>query len=248
MAAAKYLIEDFPLIDKTADVTIDESLFNPGSIILMDKPSDWSSFDIVKYVRSRVPVKKVGHAGTLDPLATGLLICCCGKATKTISEFHELKKVYSATITFGSSTPSYDAATEPDHFAGWNHIRENDVKELLANHFIGRIMQKPPVYSALRVNGKRLYKYARKGQDVEISERPVSVYDIEINSFDMPELTLTVTCGKGTYIRSLAHDIGLALGSRAHLSSLRRTATGTYSVKNAFRPDEINDYLSEVKG
>jgi len=243
MAAGKYLIEDFPVIGKRKDHQADNRSFNPGAIILMDKPKNWSSFDVVKYVRSRVPVKKVGHAGTLDPLATGLLICCCGKATKTISQFHQLKKVYSATITFGASTPSYDAATEPDEIADWTHIRENEMREVLANKFTGSIMQQPPIYSALRVNGKRLYKYARKGQKVEIAERPVTIYDIQIDSFNLPEVTLTVTCGKGTYIRSLAHDLGLAMGSRAHLSALIRTKTGTYSVKNAFTPDEIGDYL-----
>lgn len=247
MASGKYSIEDFPVIEKRSDQTEGENLFNPGAVILMDKPLDWSSFDVVKYVRSRVPVKKVGHAGTLDPLATGLLICCCGKATKTISQFQQLKKVYSATVTFGASTPSYDAATEPDQKADWKHIQEADLKELLSSRFIGTIMQKPPIYSALRVNGKRLYKYARKGQSVEIAERPVTIFDIEIDAFDLPEVKLTVTCGKGTYIRSLAHDLGLTLGSRAHLSELRRTFTGIYSAKNAFTPEEIQDYLSEDK-
>jgi tRNA pseudouridine55 synthase len=246
MASGKYLIEDFPVISKNTDQKEGQNYFNPGAVILMDKPLNWTSFDVVKYVRNRVPVKKVGHAGTLDPLATGLLICCCGKATKTISQFQELKKVYSATITFGASTPSYDAATEPDQTADWNHIGESKLKELLISRFTGTIMQKPPIYSALRVNGKRLYKYARKGQDVEIAERPVTIFDIQVDSFDLPEVKLTVTCGKGTYIRSLAHDLGLALGSRAHLSKLRRIATGSYSAENAFKPEEIHDYLNGV--
>jgi len=245
MAAGKYLIEDFPVIGKNNDQQTGNHLFNPGAIILMDKPISWSSFDVVKYVRSRVPVKKVGHAGTLDPLATGLLICCCGKATKTISQFHQLQKVYSATIRFGASTPSYDAATEADEKAEWKHINENEMREILESQFTGNIMQKPPIYSALRVNGKRLYKYARKGQKVEIAERPVTIYDIQIDSFNLPEVKLTITCGKGTYIRSLAHDLGLAMDSRAHLSDLRRTKTGTYGVENAFTPEEIDDYLSE---
>jgi tRNA pseudouridine55 synthase len=245
MAAGKYVIEDFPVIGTNNDQPADDQLFNPGAIFLMDKPKTWSSFDVVKYVRSRVPVKKVGHAGTLDPLATGLLICCCGKATKTISQFHNLKKVYSATITFGASTPSYDAATEADETADWGHIREDELRKVLLEQFTGDIMQKPPVYSALRVNGKRLYKYARKGQEVEIKERPVIVYNIHIDLFNLPEVKLTITCGKGTYIRSLAHDLGLALGSRAYLSDLRRTKTGTYSVENAFTPEEIDSYLSE---
>lgn len=211
----------------------------------MDKPLNWTSFDVVKFVRNRVPVKKVGHAGTLDPLATGLLICCCGKATKTISQFQKLKKVYSATVTFGASTPSYDAATEPNQTAEWRHIRESELKKLLESRFIGNIMQKPPIYSAIRVNGKRLYKYARKGQDVEIAKRPVTIFDIQVDSFELPDVKLTVTCGKGTYIRSLAHDLGLALGSRAYLSELRRTLTGDFSVDNAFNPDEIQNHLRE---
>src|SRR6056297_1541958 len=131
MAAGKYLIEDFPVICKNNHQQRGNHLFYPGAIILMDKPKGWSSFDVVKYVRSRVPVKKVGHAGTLDPLATGLLICCCGKATKTISQFHQLPKEYAATIKFGASTPSYDAATEVDEKADWKHIRESEMKELL---------------------------------------------------------------------------------------------------------------------
>lgn len=245
MAAGKYLIEDFPVISKDKNLQTGDHSFNPGVIILMDKPKNWSSFDVVKYVRSRVPVKKVGHAGTLDPLATGLLICCCGKATKTISQFHQLPKEYTATIKFGASTPSYDAATEPDEKADWKHIRESEIKELLISQFTGNIMQKPPIYSALRVNGKRLYKYARKGQEVEIAERPVTIYDIQVDSFNLPEVKLTITCGKGTYIRSLAHDLGLAMKSRAHLSDLRRTKTGTYSAENAFTPEDIDEYLSK---
>lgn len=247
MAASKYFIEDFPVFAKNTLQKPQLKDFNPGTIILMNKPKGWSSFDVVKFVRGRVPVKKVGHAGTLDPLATGLLICCCGKATKTISQFHELKKVYSATITFGASTPSYDAATEPDQHAEWKHIREHDMKNLVANRFTGNIMQKPPIYSALKVDGKRLYKYARKGQKVKISERPVTIYNIEIACFNLPDVQLIVTCGKGTYIRSLAHDIGLALGSRAYLSELRRTQIGTYGAQNAFLPNEADDMLSEVK-
>lgn len=246
MAPGKYSIHDFPVIDKKTDQNGRENLFNPGAVILMDKPLNWSSFDVVKYVRSRVPVKKVGHAGTLDPLATGLLICCCGKATKTISQFQQLKKVYKATVTFGASTPSYDSATEPDQTADWKHIGKPEMEELLNTRFTGTIMQKPPIYSALRVNGKRLYKYARKGQDVEIADRPVTIFDIQINSFNLPDVKLTVTCGKGTYIRSLAHDLGLALNSRAYLSELRRTESGEYSADNAFTPDEIDVYLNEV--
>lgn len=247
MASGKYSIEDFPVISKNTDQKKGKSKFNPGAVILMDKPANWSSFDVVRYVRNRVPVKKVGHAGTLDPLATGLLICCCGKATKTISQFQHLKKVYSATIRFGTSTPSFDAATKPDKVAEWNHIQKTELREILNSRFTGSIMQKPPIYSALHVNGKRLYEYARKGQAVEIAERPVTIYDIKLNSFEMPEVELTITCGKGTYIRSLAHDLGLALNSRAHLNELRRTATGIYTAENAFTPQEIQDYLNEGK-
>lgn len=244
MCAKPHSISDFPLIDSESDLRVEPDDLNAGAVILMDKPEKWSSFDVVKFVRNRIKVKKVGHAGTLDPLATGLLICCCGKATKTISQFQEMKKVYEAVISFGSSTPSFDRGTEEDHFADWEHIRKQDIIDVLQDQFTGTILQKPPVYSALRKNGKRLYKYARKGEKVEIESRPVTVFGIEMIRYHMPEITIKVICGKGTYIRSVAHDLGLALNSRAHLSALRRTKTGVYDVKYAYTPVEFQRKLN----
>lgn len=240
MAPSKFSISDFPLIDKASGLSLD----GIGGVILMDKPMGWSSFDVVKFVRNRVNFKKVGHAGTLDPLATGLLICCCGKATKTISQFQDLEKEYITTITFGGSTPSYDTGTEVDETAEWKHIQKEDIERVLKEQFLGEILQKPPVYSALQKNGKRLYTYARKGQDVEIEPRPVRVYEICIEDISMPQVTLKITCGKGTYIRSIAHDLALALHSRGHVSQLRRTRTGQYNVIDAYEPIEFQQLLN----
>lgn len=241
MAPRKFSTSDFPLIDKSTGLSQNDDL---GEIILMDKPVGWSSFDVVKFVRNRVSFKKVGHAGTLDPLATGLLICCCGKATKTISQFQDLKKEYLTTITFGGSTPSYDAGTDIDETAEWEHIQKKDIESVLQEQFTGEILQKPPIYSALRKNGKRLYTYARKGQDVDIQPRPVTVYEICIEDISLPEVTLKITCGKGTYVRSIAHDLALTLESRAHVSQLRRTKTGVYTVKDAYEPIEFQKLLT----
>ena len=217
--------------------------FQSGTVILLDKPQDWSSFDLVKFVRNRLPVKKVGHAGTLDPLATGLLIVCTGKATKTISQIQELEKEYVATVKFGESTASYDAAMEPNEIAEWQHITEEEIKEKLSTIFTGNIQQKPPAYSALRVGGRRMYELARKGKEIEIKARPVVIHEIELLKINLPEIILKVRCGKGTYIRSLAHDLGLELSSRAHLTSLRRTKTGHFNVNNALTPELFNSLI-----
>ena len=213
----------------------------------MDKPIEWSSFDVVKYVRSRIPAKKVGHAGTLDPLATGLLILCTGKATRTVSQIQALPKTYLAKIQFGSSTPSYDSETEPDKEAEWNHITESKIEKTIEEQFTGTISQVPPAYSAIRVKGQRLYKKARKGEDVDLYPRQITIHSVEIENFSLPEITVRVNCGKGTYIRSLAHDLGIALDSRAHLKSLRRIDTGHFSVENALTPEEFDERLKSKK-
>ena len=247
MAGKKiYSISDFSCIDKNFTPIPEESPFLPGAIILMNKPLEWTSFDVVRYVRNRLKIKKVGHAGTLDPLAAGLLICCCGRATKTISQLQDQSKTYLATIRFGYSTPSYDAATEADHSAGWEHIRAEEIEKVLQEKFTGTIMQKPPVYSALKKDGKRLYTYARKGVEVEIEPRPVVIHNITIKEISLPYLTLEVVCGKGTYIRSLAHDLGLELNSRAHLSALVRTHSGGFSVQDAYSPEEFSTFINDM--
>ncbi len=240
-------LTDLPVIGKETPLPDKEEQYKAGAIILMDKPLDWSSFDLVKYVRNRIPVRKVGHAGTLDPMATGLLILCCGKATKTISQIQDLDKTYIATIRFGSSTPSYDAATDPDHHAGWKHIQADEIQKTLDEHFTGTISQKPPIYSAISVKGERLYKIARRGGDVKIEPRDVHIYETELLDTEMPDIRLKVRCGKGTYIRSVAHDLGILLGSRAHIRTLRRTHTGHFSVDNGYAPEEFNAQIEKLR-
>jgi len=219
--------------------------FSDGAVILVDKPEHWSSFDVVAFVRNRIKIKKVGHAGTLDPLATGLLILCCGKATKSISQIQEMKKTYVANIRFGSSTPSYDTATDPDNFAEWKHIRESDIKKVINENFMGEVEQVPPIYSAIKVKGERLYKKARRGESVELSSRTVHIYDWNIYNYENGNLHLMVECSKGTYVRSLAHDLGIVLNSRAHLESLRRTKIGYFSVDHAFTPAQFENRMNQ---
>ena len=240
-------LHEIPVLEKGGALPSDKDQYQAGLVILTDKPENWSSFDLVKYVRNRIPVKKVGHAGTLDPLATGLLILCCGKATKSISQIQDLDKTYITDIRFGASTPSYDAATEADQEAEWAHITKKDIENTLEEHFRGTISQKPPIYSAISVGGQRLYKIARKGGDVKIEPRDVHIYETELLNVSLPDITLKVRCGKGTYIRSIAHDLGILLASRAHVRALRRTHTGHFSADRSFTPEEINDALKIVQ-
>lgn len=209
------------------------------AIILIDKPIGWSSFKVVKAIRKRLNIKKVGHAGTLDPLATGLLILCVNKATKSISQIQELRKTYRALIRFGMSTPSYDAATESDGEAPFNHITRQVIEEELARSFNGEIEQIPPMFSALKKNGQRLYKLARKGKTVERKPRKAIIFNATIHSYNSPDLDMDIECSKGTYIRSIANDLGINLGSRAFLAGLRRTKIGSFDVRNALQVDDL---------
>ena len=243
MAKSIIPLSDLPVIDNQSDQISDESIYKSGAAILLDKPVEWSSFDVVRYIRRRIPAKKVGHAGTLDPLATGLLILCTGKATRTISQIQALAKTYRAKIQFGASTPSYDAETEPDELAEWNHITKEAIEKAIGDQFTGTISQVPPAYSAIRVKGQRLYKKARKGEEVELYPRQITIHSVEIEEFSLPEITVKVHCGKGTYIRSLAHDLGIAVESRAHITWLRRTDTGIFSVKNALTPEQFDERI-----
>jgi tRNA pseudouridine55 synthase len=214
--------------------------FQRGEMILIDKELNWTSFDVVSKLRNSIKKKlnikkiKVGHAGTLDPLATGLLIICTGKMTKRINEFAGLNKTYIGKITIGSTTPSYDLETKPNVFYPTDHIDENLIIET-AKKFVGKIDQKPPVFSAVKKDGVRLYKLARKGVKVEVEKREIIIHDFLIKSVNFPEIEFSLTCSKGTYIRSLAHDFGKELGSGAHLSELRRTFIGDYSVDNSLK-------------
>ena len=243
MAKSIIPVNELPVIDKKSESFTDRAFFNSGAVILIDKPLEWSSFDVVKYVRIRIPAKKVGHAGTLDPLATGLLILCSGKATRSITQIQSLKKTYIAKIKFGASTPSFDSETEPDVTADWDHINEKMTQEVLENNFKGIVFQKPPAYSAIKVEGERLYKRARSGKDVILPKREIEIHEVNILDFSLPEITIRVHCGKGTYIRSLAHDLGIALNSRAYLTELRRIATGHFSVNSALTPHEFNERI-----
>ncbi|WP_136667193.1 tRNA pseudouridine(55) synthase TruB [Flavobacterium sp. H122] len=225
-----------------------EEILN-GQVLLIDKPLTWSSFQAVnklKYVlknRLDLPKKfKIGHAGTLDPLATGLLIVCTGKFTKRIPELMGQAKEYTGTIHIGSTTPSYDLETQINAVFPTEHITESLIHETV-KQFIGEIDQKPPVFSAIKKDGKRLYEHARAGEEVEIEARKTTVHEFEITRIALPEIDFRVTCSKGTYIRSLAHDFGLSLQSGAHLTALRRTKIGDYSVENAVTPEAFDKLI-----
>ncbi len=212
--------------------------FKTGQTLLFDKPLNWTSFQLVNKVRwlirksCHIKKIKVGHAGTLDPLATGLLIICTGKFTKTIPELQGQIKEYTGTFTIGATTPSFDLETEIDEKFPTGHITEELLQDT-AKKFIGEIDQTPPVFSALKKDGKRLYEYAREGKEVEVKSRKVEISEFEIGPKEFPKVYFRVVCSKGTYIRSLAHEFGQALKSGAHLSELRRTGIGNYSVKEA---------------
>ncbi|TPE46120.1 tRNA pseudouridine(55) synthase TruB [Pontibacter mangrovi] len=212
--------------------------FAAGEILLINKPLDWTSFDVVKKVRNTIRVKKVGHAGTLDPLATGLLILCTGKYTKRIDEIQGQEKEYTGVIRLGEITPSYDRETEVTETRDISHLSEADVKGA-AESFVGTIEQVPPIYSAVQINGKRAYDLARKGKEVELKSRTVTISAFDITSIDGPEVTFRVVCSKGTYIRSLAHDLGQNLGVGAHLSKLERTRIGEYKLEDALTIEDI---------
>jgi tRNA pseudouridine55 synthase len=228
------------------------SFFEEGQVLLFNKPLYWTSFDLVNKVRimirSSLGIRKikVGHAGTLDPLATGLMIICTGKATKRIDEFRDLDKEYIATIHLGETTPSFDLETEIDNHYPVNHITEDLVRETL-NGFLGENKQLPPIYSAKLINGKRAYEYARKGIDKEML--PVTVYlrEIELLSYGIPETKIRMVCSKGTYIRSFARDLGLALKSGGYLSALERTAIGSYHVSNALNLEKFKEIVEQMK-
>ena len=219
-----------------------------GQILLIDKPLTWTSFQAVNAlkwaIRRKFELKKIkiGHAGTLDPLATGLLLVCTGKFTKRIIELQGQVKEYTGTITLGATTPSYDLETEVDNTYPTEHITEELIHQA-TEQFIGEIQQFPPVFSALKKDGKRLYEYAREGKEVEIQSRSVEIHNFEITNIEMPIITFRVVCSKGTYIRSLANDFGKALDSGGHLSSLRRTKIGDFNVDNAVTPLDFQDAL-----
>lgn len=226
--------------------------FISGEIIGIDKPLGWTSFDAVKRVRGaiqrRLNVKKfkVGHAGTLDPLATGVLIICTGRSTRDIERLQNGTKEYIATIKLGATTPSFDLETEIDTEYPFEHITEEMIKEILPN-FEGNIMQVPPVYSAVKIDGKRAYKYARKGTEVELKAKPLVIEEIEMLPSILPELKLRIVCSKGTYIRALTRDIGRALNSGAHLTALCRTRVGNILLEDCMSVDQAVEKIANCE-
>ncbi|WP_297087013.1 tRNA pseudouridine(55) synthase TruB [uncultured Draconibacterium sp.] len=222
--------------------------FSGGEILLFDKELEWTSFDVVNKVRyilcQKLGIKKmkVGHAGTLDPLASGLVILCTGKATKKIEELQLGEKEYLATLKLGATTPSFDLETEEDKQYDYNHISREDFEKILPQ-FIGEIKQVPPVFSAVKVRGKRAFNYARNGEEVKLKAKSIVIKSIEIESFNLPEVKLRIVCGKGTYIRSLARDIGEALQCGAYLTGLKRTRIGNYKLEDAFN---VNFFLENL--
>ncbi len=222
--------------------------FIEGEVLLVDKPIRWTSFDVVKKIRNQHKSIKVGHAGTLDPLATGLLIICTGKKTKQIEHYQGLTKEYIGKILLGKTTPTLDLEMPFDSEQDISHLTEQAILEVV-KLFIGRQLQLPPVFSAIKINGKRLYKKARKGKsiDVEIKPREIEIYAFEITDISLPEISFKVACSKGTYIRSLARDVGEKLGVGACLSALRRTKIGNFSVENAWQIEDLIEKIKENK-
>lgn len=217
-----------------------------GEVILIDKPLHWTSFDAVKKIRILTGISKVGHAGTLDPLATGLLIICTGKFTKKINEYMGMEKEYTGTITLGASTPTYDLESEPENICSISHLTAEQIIAA-TQQFTGNILQIPPIHSAIKKDGKPVYLAARKGQDVELEPRPVTISVFEITTMELPVIGFRVVCSTGTYIRSLAHDFGKALGVGGYLSALRRTRIGEFSVDTAETIESFETKIRSLK-
>lgn len=217
--------------------------FEEGKVLLINKPLQWTSFDAVRKIRNLIRIKKVGHAGTLDPLATGLLIICTGRFTKKINEYMAQEKEYTGTFTLGATTPTYDLESEPENFKSTDHIDEELLKST-TKQFMGEIMQVPPAHSAIKVDGKRVYELARQGKEVKLEPRKITIKEFEITKVEMPVVHFKVVCSTGTYIRSLANDFGAALGCGAYLSSLCRTRIGSFLLDDAM---SIEGFEASIK-
>lgn len=222
--------------------------FLAGQVLLIDKPLNWTSFDVVNFLRSFIrkvyglTKLKVGHAGTLDPLATGLLIICTGKKTKEIEAYQGMEKVYVGSMQLGATTPSFDKETEPDEFFDFKHLEKEEIIKV-PEQFIGEIEQIPPIFSAVKIEGKRAFEYARKQTDVQVKSRKVVIHEFSLLNVDIPDIDFSVTCSKGTYIRSLVNDFGKALNSGAYLTALRRTQIGNFKVNDAYTIDSFKHML-----
>lgn len=227
--------------------TITQEIFAEGKVLLLDKPVHWTSFDVVKKLRSLLRIKKIGHAGTLDPLASGLLIICTGKYTKKINEFMAQEKEYTGAITIGAVTPTYDLESLPEQQKDYSGITESMIHEA-AKKFVGEIEQLPPVYSALKKAGTPLYELARRGEEIELKPRKINIQLFEITSIELPVIHFKVISSTGTYIRSLANDVGQVLGCGGYLSELRRTAIGETRVDEAISVTEFIEELEVLQG
>ena len=224
-----------------------ESIYAQGQVLLVNKPFEWTSFDVIRKIRYLTKTKKVGHAGTLDPLATGLLIVCTGKFTKKINEYMAQEKEYTGSITLGAITPTYDLESEPVDFKPFDIITPEQLEQA-AQTFVGPIMQTPPIHSAIKKDGKRVYELARRGEEVILEPRPVTISTFEITSVEMPRVYFKVVCSTGTYIRSLANDFGHRLGCGGYLSSLCRTRIGSFLLEDAFTVSDFEQKIAaEVK-
>lgn len=225
--------------------------FKAGAVLLVDKPEGWTSFDVVNKIRYKLKkhlgVKKikVGHSGTLDPMATGLLVICTGKFTKRLADFQGLSKCYEGTMLLGATTPSYDAETAVEEIFPTDHIDEALLEEA-RQQFLGDIEQVPPMFSAIKVDGQPLYKKARKGETIDIDPRPVHISKFELTNIDLPNVDFEVSCSKGTYIRSLAHDFGKAVRAGAYLIRLRRTCVGDFDIKDAWNLKALLEVIEEM--
>jgi tRNA pseudouridine55 synthase len=218
--------------------------FEEGKVLLINKPLHWTSFDAVRKIRNIIRIKKVGHAGTLDPLATGLLIICTGKFTRKISEYMAREKEYTGSFTLGAITPTYDLESKPQDFKPTDNVTDKAIHEAVSK-LTGEIMQVPPAHSAIKIEGKRVYELARKGKEVKLEPRKINILEFEITKIEMPVVYFRVVCSTGTYIRSLAHDFGQLLGCGAYLSSLCRTRIGEFELREAVG---LEEFEREVKG
>lgn len=230
----------------TKELTTWQEEFAEGKVLLIDKPLEWTSFDAVKKVRNLTKISKVGHAGTLDPLATGLLIICTGKFTKKINEYMAREKEYTGSFTLGATTPTYDLESTPVGFCDLSNLTQEQIFAATAP-FTGEIDQIPPAYSAIKKDGVPMYKLARKGKEVKLDPRRITIHSFEITAIELPHVYFKVVCSTGTYIRSLANDFGAALGCGGYLSSLRRTRIGEFLVEDAQTIDSFDAHIRELK-
>jgi tRNA pseudouridine55 synthase len=220
------------------------NIYEEGQVMLIDKPLEWTSFDVVRKIRNQLKIKKVGHAGTLDPLATGLLIVCTGKFTKRINEYMAQQKEYTGTIVLGATTPTYDLESVPENIKDTSLITLDTIQAILSQ-FTGSILQVPPAHSAIKKHGKRVYELARRGETVVLEPRSVTIFELEVTALQMPVIHFRAVCSTGTYIRSLANDIGAALRTGGYLSSLCRTRIGNFLLKDALSMEAVREQIAQ---